>query len=105
MNTSIESELGAIFHMAGILSSKRWCSKKIVIYTDSMETIDLIKIGSYLCLQLSKGGKSLRELINSNVVLSYVPRSFNTDVDSLAKMGLSRPNLKSYWVDGWADHF
>lgn len=96
VNSSIEAELGAIFHMAEILNSDRWSGMKSVIFMDSMEAIDLIKMNSYLCLNFLKGGKSLSQLINLSVVVMYVPRSLNTDTDSLDKLGLASPNLKAY---------
>lgn len=101
VHTSMEAELGVVLHMAETLSQKGWSSKKIVICTDSMEAIDLIKTHSYLCSNLLKGRKSLKELFNTNVVLIYVPRSCNMDADSLAKAGLTRSNLMDYWADGW----
>lgn len=100
VNTRIEAEFGAIIHMAEMLSQKKWNKLKVVICSDSMEAIDLINILSYLCSSLLKGRESLKELFSSNVVLNYVPRNYNMDADSLAKAGLSRPNLEFYWADG-----
>lgn len=101
VNSSIESELGAIINVAEKLSKKRWANKRILICTDSMEALDLIKLRSYLCLQLLKEGANLSDLFNSNVTLNYVPRDLNEEADSLAKSGLSRPSLVNYWANGW----
>lgn len=54
-------------------------------------------------LAAGERGGNLCDYLNSYVPLCYVARSLNEDADSLAKSGLSRPNLVSYWTDGWVE--
>lgn len=102
VNSSLEAKIGAIIHVAevvGYLISKgRFINKKLIVCTDSMEAMDLIRLDSYLCKNLSPQGFNLKRILNTCVKLDYVPRDFNEDANPLAKMGLARPRLIGVWA-------
>lgn len=99
--TSLEAELGAILHISQIISNKIFRGKRIVVCTDSLEAMDLIFSGSYLCSEVLIKGKKIQELVNSLFCLNFVSKDNNSDADSLAKGGLGRQSISSYWAEGW----
>lgn len=83
MFTSLEAELGAILHISQIISNKIFRGKRIVVCTDSLEAMDLIFSGSYLCSEVLIKGKKIQELVNSLFCLNFVSKDNNSDADSL----------------------
>lgn len=105
-NSILEAEIKAILHVAKVLDKEEFKSFRVSISSDSREAIDFFKEGYdwqvshklNLIIDASHVPLNLNDLSSK---LCFVQRELNQNADNLAKKGLARPTLSSYWNESY----
>lgn len=98
VSSAEEAEIEAILHVLDVCSTSQFKEKRIVICSDSTNALEKVRGGLKSYLPLRGENFDLQKQLGTNIFLHYVPRDFNMDEDGLAKEGLNRPVLHSYWT-------
>lgn len=88
----VHTEIEAILHIMGLISSKELVNKKLVICSDSVVAIEQIRAGLSSYFPIHGRIHIIKSLLGLNVFLHYVLRDLNDNADFffLAKYGLKK---------------
>ncbi|WOH04087.1 hypothetical protein DCAR_0623493 [Daucus carota subsp. sativus] len=96
-NQALDAEKEACLHVLGVLAKKMHEDFKVVICSDSAETISYLEGLRY---DQAASRELPSDIISASekVVFKYVSRRLNIEADGLAKAGINRPRLAEGWV-------
>lgn len=98
VKNSEEAEIEAIIHLIRLIQNKEVKATKLCICSDSTMAIASIRNGLPVYVPIHGPIQSITHLVDKAFHLEFTPRDLNRNADSLAKMGLNRPTMISYWA-------
>lgn len=98
VHTSQAVEIEAIVHVLRLVLERKIANQSIVICSDSTTVIEEISMGLKQNMPVAGPLHNLANMLGSVVHLNFVPRDLNANADSLAKCGINRPRLVTYWA-------
>lgn len=93
-----EAELSAVISVLHFLLEKNLHRSHVVICTDSSKVINALYNGLSNYFPLLVPNFDVEALLNGMVSVQYVPGDINDIADQLARDGINRPSLFSYWA-------
>lgn len=98
VNSVEAAEIESILYILSLGSLKLFKGKRIVIFSDLINALDQVRTRLRNYFPSDSYNRNLSALLDSRFFLQYVPRDFNEDAYQLAKEGLNRPTMHSYWA-------
>lgn len=96
-SSALEAEVGALWHIISVLLEGNFHSNNLVICSDSMDAMELLRTGSFICTSSICERNKYKKVVDKYFSLQFVPRSLNAEADELAKKGLSKLSMVNYW--------
>lgn len=97
LKSSLETEIEAIRHMVNIIGMPRFSNSKVVICSDSIQAINIVREGSLNNVKIKVGILNIDTMMH-RYILNYVPRELNETADSLARAGQFKDSTSTYWA-------
>lgn len=94
-----EAEILAILHLIKLIWGKKLFHKQIVICSDSVVAVNALYKGLDCDFPLLLPQPNILNMLNGSVCIKIIPGAINECADSLAKNGMDRPILESFWTN------